>query len=163
MYLIDLGIMHRMICPHTHHQNGVVERKHRHIVETTLTMMSQASMTLDYWDYAVISSVYLVNRLPSSAIQNEVPYQRLLHKLPDYKFLKVFGYACFPLHRPYNQHKLQPRSQECPNTLTELQSHKLFHTPAASTPSATASQTAATSVNSPAAATPALSTSSYFP
>ena len=163
MYLTDLGIMHRMICPHTHHQNDVVERKHRHIVETTLTMMSQASMTLDYWDYAVISSVYLVNRLPSSAIQNEVPYQRLFHKLPDYKFLKVFGYACFPLHRPYNQHKLQPRSQECPNTLTELQSHKLFLTPAASTPSATASQTAATSVTSHVAATPALSTSSYFP
>ena len=172
MYLTDLGIMHRMICPHTHHQNDVVERKHRHIVETALTMMSQASMTLDYGDYAVISSVYLINRLPSSAIQNEVPYQRLFHKLPDYKFLKVFGCACFPLHRPYNQHKLQPRSQECPNTLTVLQSHKLFHTPAASTPSATASPAAAASVNSPAAAasvnspaaaTPALSTSSSFP
>ena len=88
-YLPDLGIMHRLICPHRHHQNGVVERKHRHIVETALTMLSQASMTLDYWDHAVISSVYLINRLPSSAIQNEVPYQRLFHKLPDYKVLII--------------------------------------------------------------------------
>ena len=112
-YLTDLCIMHRLVFPHTHHQNGVVERKHSHIVETALTMLSQDSMILDYWDHAVISSVYLINRLPSSAIQNEVPYQRLFRKLPDYEFLKVFGCACFPLLRPYNQHKLQPRSQEC--------------------------------------------------
>src|SRR4051812_3536355 len=32
-FLADLGIVHRLICPHTHHQNGVVERKHRDIVE----------------------------------------------------------------------------------------------------------------------------------
>lgn len=29
-YLADQGIVHRRICPHTHHQNGMVERKHRH-------------------------------------------------------------------------------------------------------------------------------------
>jgi len=32
----------------SYHENGIVERKHRHIVEKTLTMLSQASMTLDY-------------------------------------------------------------------------------------------------------------------
>jgi histone deacetylase 1/2 len=32
-----LGITHRVACPHTHQQNGSVERKHRHIVETGLT------------------------------------------------------------------------------------------------------------------------------
>lgn len=31
-FLNELGVIHRLICPHTHHQNGVVERKHRHIV-----------------------------------------------------------------------------------------------------------------------------------
>ena len=39
-YLIDLGIIHRLICPHTHHQNGVIERKHRHIVDLGLTLLS---------------------------------------------------------------------------------------------------------------------------
>lgn len=29
-FLTDLGILHWLICPHTHYQNGVVERKHRH-------------------------------------------------------------------------------------------------------------------------------------
>jgi len=75
--------IYRLICPHTHHQNGVVERKHRHIVELGLTLVSQAKLPLHY---AFISSVYLINRLPSSAIGNEVPYQKLLNKQPDYSF-----------------------------------------------------------------------------
>jgi histone deacetylase 1/2 len=29
-----IGIHHRLIFPHTHEQNGTVERRHRHIVET---------------------------------------------------------------------------------------------------------------------------------
>lgn len=41
------------------------------------------------------------------------PHHALYKCLPDYKFLKIFGCACFPLLRPYNQHKLQFRSCEC--------------------------------------------------
>jgi histone deacetylase 1/2 len=37
-----LGITHRVACPHTHQQNGSVERKHRHIVETWLTHLAHA-------------------------------------------------------------------------------------------------------------------------
>ena len=48
-FLNDLGILHRLICPHTHHQNGVVERKHRHILELGLTLLSQANMPLHHW------------------------------------------------------------------------------------------------------------------
>jgi len=32
-FLSQHGILHRLICPHTHHQNGMVERKHRQIVD----------------------------------------------------------------------------------------------------------------------------------
>jgi len=28
------GIIHRISCPHTHQQQGCVERKHRHIIDT---------------------------------------------------------------------------------------------------------------------------------
>jgi transposase InsO family protein len=30
-FFTSLGISHRLSCPHTHQQNGSVERKHRHI------------------------------------------------------------------------------------------------------------------------------------
>lgn len=38
--LKKFGIHHRFIFPHTHHQNGVVERKHRRNVEMGLTLLS---------------------------------------------------------------------------------------------------------------------------
>lgn len=40
-------------------------------------------------------------------------YQAIHNKTPDYTSLKTFGCACFPHLRPYNQYKLQFRSQEC--------------------------------------------------
>lgn len=89
-FLLNLGVIHRLICPHSHHQNGVVERKHKRIVEMALTMLSQAIFAMEYWDHAITSSVYLINRIPSSAIQKAVLYQKLFDKLPDYKFLLVY-------------------------------------------------------------------------
>jgi len=42
------GIDHRLTCPHTHQQNGFVERKHRLIVETGLALLASASLPLTY-------------------------------------------------------------------------------------------------------------------
>jgi transposase InsO family protein len=40
------GITHKFSCPHTLQQNGIVERKHRHIIESALTLLSHASLTI---------------------------------------------------------------------------------------------------------------------
>ena len=112
-YLTNLGITHRLICPHTHDQNGVMERKHRHIVDLGLTLLTQASLPLTYWDHAFLTSVYLINILPTSSLQFKIPNQVLFHQQPHYNFLKVFGCVSFPLLRPYNAHKLDFRSHEC--------------------------------------------------
>ena len=46
------GIVHRVSCPHTHQQQGSIERKHRHVVETGLSLLSHAHMPLRFWDDA---------------------------------------------------------------------------------------------------------------
>lgn len=112
-YLNNLGITHRFTCPHTHHQNGIVERKHRHIVETGLALLAHSNLPLKMWDHAFVTAAYLINRMPSMSLANQSPYFKLLHKLPDYSHLRVFGCTCFPFLRPYNAHKLDYRSQEC--------------------------------------------------
>jgi hypothetical protein len=43
-----IGISHLVSCPHTHQQNGAAERKHRHIVEVGLSLLSHASMALKF-------------------------------------------------------------------------------------------------------------------
>ena len=45
----DMGITFRHPYPHTRQQNGKVERRHRSIVETDLTLLAQASMDLQFW------------------------------------------------------------------------------------------------------------------
>ena len=44
----NLGISQRLSCPHTHQQNGIVERKHRHIVETGIALMAQSCLPLRF-------------------------------------------------------------------------------------------------------------------
>jgi histone deacetylase 1/2 len=112
--LTSLGINHRITCPHTSHQNGTVERRHRSIVETGLTLLSHAQLPLKFWDHSFTTAVHLLNRLPTSSLpQFSSPYHALHNKLPDYSSLRCFGCSCFPNLRPYQSHKLNFRSTKC--------------------------------------------------
>uniref|UniRef100_A0A2N9G1P2 Integrase catalytic domain-containing protein n=1 Tax=Fagus sylvatica TaxID=28930 RepID=A0A2N9G1P2_FAGSY len=55
------GILHQFSCPHTSQQNGVAERKHRHIVDMALTLISQSSLPLNLWPYAFSIAVPFVS------------------------------------------------------------------------------------------------------
>jgi hypothetical protein len=107
------GIAHRVSCPHTHQQNGAIERKHHHIVETGLALLYHASVPFRFWDDAFQTACYLINRLPTPILHNQSPFTKLFKTSPDYSLLKVFGSACWPNLRPYNSNKLQPRSLQC--------------------------------------------------
>jgi hypothetical protein len=114
-YFNNTGIAHQVSCPHTHQQNGSIERKHRHIVETGLSLLAQAAMPVTFWDEAFSTATFLINRLPTRVIDNATPLERLLgtKAKPNYDMLKAFGCACFPHLRPYNAKKLTFRSKEC--------------------------------------------------
>ena len=112
-YLTSNGIIHRISCPYTHEQNGLAERKHRHIVEHGIALLAQASLPFKYWDEAFRTSVYLINRLPTPVLKNKSPLEVLFHQKPSYSQLKVFGCMCYPNLRPFNHHKLQFRSIPC--------------------------------------------------
>ncbi|KAL5722651.1 hypothetical protein ACHQM5_006144 [Ranunculus cassubicifolius] len=111
-FLTSAGVIHRFSCPHTSAQNGLAERRHRHIVETGLSLLNQASMPLRFWSEAFVTSCYLINRLPSS-LSDQTPLELLFRKTPDYSSLKVFGCLCYPYLRPYASNKLTPRSNPC--------------------------------------------------
>ena len=131
----NCGITHRVSCPHTHQQNGAVERKHRHIVETGLALLSHASIPLRFWDDAFQTTCYLINRLPQPLLKNISPFEKLFHTTPEYNFLKTFGCVCWPNLRPYNSHKLQPRSTQCIFLGYSIshKGYKCFHIPTART------------------------------
>lgn len=124
-YLTCNGIIHQHPCPHTHEQNGVAERKHRHIVENGLTLLAQASLPLKFWDEAFHTSVYIINRLPSPLLASKSPLEVLFHTQPQYSQLKSFGCLCYPNLKPYNQHKFAYKSTPC-TFLGYSLNHKVF-------------------------------------
>jgi hypothetical protein len=127
------GIIHRISYPHTHQQEGCVERKHRHIIDTSLALLAESHVPKTFWDEACQTSCYLINRLPTPILQNISPFQKLFNHSPDSNFLRIFNCACFPNLRPYNQHKFDFRSKECVflGYSRNLKGYKCFHIPTA--------------------------------
>ena len=109
----SLGIHHRLSCPHTPEQNGLAERKHRHISEMARTLLLSGHVPLNLWVEAVSTAVYLINRLPTPILQWDSPFSRLFGYSPCYSDLRVFGCACYPHLGAYVTNKLLPRSIEC--------------------------------------------------
>ncbi|KAI5332351.1 hypothetical protein L3X38_022480 [Prunus dulcis] len=51
--------------------------------------------------------------MPSKVLANKSSYFRLMQKLPNIRYLRVFGTAVYPCLRETNAHKLQPRTATC--------------------------------------------------
>ena len=111
--LSTLGVSHLTTPPHIPQHNGMSERKHRHVVETGLSLLSSAKMPLTHWPLAFATAVFLINRLPTPVLFNISPYQKLFGISPNYHKLRTFGCLCFPWLRPYAPNKLEHRSSPC--------------------------------------------------
>ncbi|XP_022151683.1 uncharacterized protein LOC111019598 [Momordica charantia] len=101
----NLGIQIRVSYPYTSAQNGRAERKHRHIVETGLTLLAQASMSLNYWWDVFLTATLLINSMPMVVLKFKSPMEALVGKQLDLTSVNTFGCACFLCLRPYHSQK----------------------------------------------------------
>ncbi|KAL4296896.1 hypothetical protein GQ457_12G032020 [Hibiscus cannabinus] len=62
----------------------------------------------------IVSDVWgSAHELPTHVLRGKSLYEVLYKQKPDYGSLRVFGCACFPLTRPFNQYKLDFRTKRC--------------------------------------------------
>ncbi|RDX73290.1 hypothetical protein CR513_47127, partial [Mucuna pruriens] len=74
-YLVDLGIQHRLTCPHTSIKmvqlKGSTNRflkQDRQIVKMGLTLLTHASIPYKYWDHSFTQAIYLINRIRTTSL-----------------------------------------------------------------------------------------------
>lgn len=112
-FLIEKGIIHQKSCPHTPQQNGIMERKNRHILETIRTLLVESLVSPKFWCEAAHTAIHIINRIPSSVLGKVSPYECLFGHPPSYSHLKVFGCLLF-IHFPsLERNKLFPQAAWC--------------------------------------------------
>ncbi|KAM1913121.1 hypothetical protein ACFX14_001091 [Malus domestica] len=112
-FLANRGIKHMVSCSYTLQQNGFVKKKHRHVVETAITLMAEANLAPKFWYHACAHETLLINRMPCKVLKMKSPYQCFFFgKVPEVNHFKKFGTAVYPFLRPFNANKLQFRSTQ---------------------------------------------------
>ena len=81
-FMLQHGILHQTSCVDTPTQNGVVERKNRHLLETARTLLFQTHVPKHFWVDAVSIACFLINRTPSSVLNWDTPYHILFPNKP---------------------------------------------------------------------------------
>jgi len=106
-------IIHHKSCVETPQQNGLVERKHQHILNITRSLLFHSSLPQCFWNYVAALAVHLINRIPSSLLDNKSPYYVLHDKLPDISHLRLFGCLAFTSTNTSHRKKLDSRARKC--------------------------------------------------
>ncbi|RVW69268.1 Copia protein [Vitis vinifera] len=118
-YLQNHGIIHISSYVDTPQQNGVAERKNRHLLEVARCLMFSSNVPNYFWGEAILTATYLINRMPSRVLTFQSPCQLFLKQFPHTRAassdlpLKVFGCTAFIHVYPQNRSKFAPRANKC--------------------------------------------------
>jgi hypothetical protein len=135
-FLLSKGILHQRSCVETPQQNGIVERKHQHILNVARALSFQSNLPKTFWNFAIQHAVHLINRIPTPLLSNKSPYEILHHKPPVFLHLKIFGCLCYASTLHTHRTKFDSRARKAAfigykegfkgYVLYDLSSHQLF-------------------------------------
>ncbi|KAK9675965.1 hypothetical protein RND81_11G044800 [Saponaria officinalis] len=109
----SLSKMQHKSVPGVPHQNGRVERKHRHLVETARAIMLFAGLPKKFWEDCLLSAIHIINKLPTPLLGWKTPYELLHKKPPTYEELRIMGCLCYAPVTHKHRDKFQARGRKC--------------------------------------------------
>ncbi|KAL4387188.1 hypothetical protein GQ457_09G029600 [Hibiscus cannabinus] len=109
-YLKKLGIHHQLTVVYTPQQNGVSERKNMTVLNMARCLLFEKKIPKGFWAEAVNTSVYLLNRLPTKALEGKTPFEAWFDATPSIGHLRVFGCVCYMRVPEVKRDKLDERA-----------------------------------------------------
>ena len=88
LHLKQCGIVSQLTPPGTPQHNGVSERHNRTLLDIVQSMMSLTNLPLSFWDYALETATFTLNRAPYRSVEMTL-YELWFGKKPKLSFLKV--------------------------------------------------------------------------
>jgi len=130
------GILHQRSIVKTPQQNGVVERKHRHFLDTARAIRFQAGFSKQFWGECVLAVTHIINKLPMANLSWKSPFEVLYGSPHNLDYLRAIGCLCYATNVGVLD-KFEPRAQKCVllgytfgfkgYELYDLQTKKVFH------------------------------------
>jgi len=84
------GICVQYTMPGTLQQNGVSERRNRNLMDMVRSMLINSNLPISLWMYALKTTMYLSNRVPSKAAP-KTPFELWTNMIPSIRHLHVWG------------------------------------------------------------------------
>ena len=95
----------------TPQQNGVAERKHRHLLDIARAIRFQAGSPKNFWGECILSTTRLINLLPMENLHRKSPFEVLYGKQPQLHDLRTIGCLCYA-HNVGERDKFAPKSYQ---------------------------------------------------
>jgi hypothetical protein len=135
-FFLSKGIIHQKTCVETPQQNGVVERKHQHILNVARSLSFHSHIPLTMWNFCIQHAVHIINRLPTPLLNFKCPYELLHNEPPSLVHLKVFGCLSYATTLQAHRTKFDSRARKAiflgykdgtkGYILYDLNSHEIF-------------------------------------
>ena len=113
-FMLQQSIRHESSCVDTPAQNGVAERKNRHLLEVARAILFQMTVLKPFCADAIATTCFLINGMPSGVLHGEIPMSVLF---PNQRLFpigpKIFGCSCFVRDTRPHLSKLDPKSLKC--------------------------------------------------
>lgn len=109
----EKGIQLQYTPPYSPQVNGVAERFNQTVLNKARSMITQSKLSKKFWEEAVLTAAYIMNRSQSCIVENKTPYELWLGKKPNVSNMRVFGCICYARIPDSLRTKLDDKGRKC--------------------------------------------------
>ena len=112
-FLRENRIHRQFTCSNTPQQNGVDERKNKHLVEVCQSMLHAKNVSRQFWAEAMKTAAFIINRLPKQKLCFLSPFEKLRSKTPIVNYFRVFGCVGYVFIPNHLRRKMDKKAVRC--------------------------------------------------